>query len=89
MTNAPFGEKKYQDASDDDTELSFRARVYHTAVSSVGESLQCMTLFPPTQYRTTENKHDFNRALTAYLDTLAWKRVEVTQGGQLAFEINK
>jgi hypothetical protein len=89
IINKHFAEKTWGSNVDDDTEFSFRAMVYHTAPNGCGKTVLYITFFPPTQYKTVEDKASFNRALNEYLPHLDWTAVEVTQGGKAAFSFNK
>ena len=84
-----FAEKAWGSNADDDTEYSFRAFIRHTEPALDGRPRLWVTMFPPVQYKTVEDKASFNRALTEYLTQLNWFAVEVTQGGKAAFSFNK
>lgn len=84
-----FAPKKWGSNEDDDTEFSFRAFIRHTEADNQGRPVLWVTMFPPSQYKTVEDKASFNRALTEYLTQLNWFAVEVTQGGKAAFSFNK
>ena len=84
-----FAEKTWGSNVDDDTDYSFRAYIRHTEPDSQGRPVLWVTLFPPTQYKTVEDKASFNRALTEYLNHLNWSAVEVIQGGKAAFSFSK
>ena len=83
-----FAEKTWGSNVDEDGEFSFRAFIRHTEPDNQGRPVLWVTLFPPAQYKTVEDKASFNRALTEYLSQLNWFAVEVTQGGKAAFSFN-
>lgn len=85
----PFPPKRYKDTSDEDSALSFRAMIHHVAPAPTGVPTRFVSMFPSTQYTTTDNKHDFNRVLNAYLATLDWSKVEVLQGGKHLYSFDK
>ena len=87
--NKHFRPKVWGSNVDEDTEFSFRAYIHHTATSPAGEIVAWITMFPPTQYKTVEDKASFNRAMNEYLTQLNWSKVEVAQGGKAAFSFNK
>ena len=84
-----FALKKWGSNEDDDREYSFRAFIRHTWIDSQGLPVRFLEVFPPSQYKTVDDKSSFNRALTEYLGHLNWSAVEVTQGGKAAFSFSK
>jgi len=68
-----------------DGQFDFRAMVRSTA-SFNGQDVLVDALFPPTQLKTTDSKHDFNLHLNRHLSQLKDRgakvhRVTVQQGG--------
>ena len=70
--------KPKANANEPDPEYGIRAIVrYRIVLPKTGEKTTVISMFPPIQLRTTENKYEFNRHLNAHVASLKSQGYEV------------
>ena len=85
MNYNPHDRFPLRPASERDGEYEWRAVIFYNWGAGHNE-----VMFPPIQLRSTENKYEFNRELTAYKQQLTYHgnrivSVSVMQGGKEAY----
>ncbi|MFN9115849.1 MAG: hypothetical protein ACK5XN_37845, partial [Bacteroidota bacterium] len=77
-----FALKRWGTNEDNDTESTLRAFIHHRWTTPAGEIAQFISLFPPTQYKSTDDEHAFALALEEELKTLDWQQVKAMRGDE-------